>query len=351
LLQSLSSSHVIWSSAILIGLTLASLVMFGFLAPGSSLPGGGYMEFSMNLLSPINPSYSTLLPTFFKVMPLQPYEGYNYLGAGVILAGLVCLARRPALLMKLWGARLRPLLVASCLLTVLALSARITIGQTVLFTLPLPRSVMNLLSIFRSSGRFFWPVHYLLILGAILGTVLAFSDRHARRAVLAATLLLQYVDTFALCSAVARQSRNTYATPLSAADWGEVAKLQKHLIILPARQCHAMQAPSGYDAWPWFARLAARGGMTLNSVYAARDSAASYAYNCVELPKRLARTGPDRDSAYVLGDRLALTLASRFGGTHYCRRVDGFNLCTYDPSRAPRSHLLEMELQRQYRGQ
>ena len=66
--------------------------------------------------------------------------------------------------------------------------------------------------------------------------------------------------------------------------------------------------------------------MTLNSVHAARDSVASDAFNCAELPKRLAHSGPEKDSAYVLGDRLALMVVSRFAGTHYCRRVDGFNL-------------------------
>src|SRR5262249_30979106 len=46
-----------------------------------------------------------------------------------------------------------------------------------------------------------------------------------------------------------------------------------------------------------------------------------------------------RDTAYVLGDRLAL-LASAGSHTHFCRRVDGFNLCTYDPGRAEESSRL-----------
>ncbi len=346
LLQRLSSSTSAWGAASLTGLTAASFVLFGFLTRGSDFPDHGYMEFSMNLLSPINPYMSSLFNTSFNVMYGQAYEGYNYLGAGVILAGLVCLARRPAMVAKLWEPPLRPLLFASILLAILALSARITLGQTVLFSLPLPLPILNLLAIFRSSGRFFWPVHYLLVLGAIMGTVLAFPDLRARRAVLAVMLLLQYADTFALRSAVAQQSRTTWQNPLSAHDWSTIGLSHKHLIVLPARQCDAAQTPGGNDAWPWFARLAARGGMTLNSVHAARSSAASDAFNCAELPKRLVQSGPEKDSAYVLGDRLALMLVNRFPGAHYCRRVDGFNLCTFDPSRAARSPLLEREIER-----
>jgi hypothetical protein len=157
-------------------------------------------------------------------------------------------------------------------------------------------------------------------------------------------LLVQYADTFAIRGAVAQQSRTTWANPLSAPDWTALSLSHKHLIVLPARQCDAAQTPGGDDVWPWFARLAARGGMTLNSVHAARFSAASDAFNCAELPKRLVRSGPEKDSAYVLGDRLGLMVASRFDRTHYCRRVDGFNLCTFDPPRASRSRLLEMEM-------
>ncbi|HTT82678.1 MAG TPA: hypothetical protein VMF67_04285, partial [Rhizomicrobium sp.] len=36
--------------------------------------------------------------------------------------------------------------------------------------------------------------------------------------------------------------------------------------------------------------------------------------------------------------------SSRDGLQHYCRRVDGLNLCTYDPSRAPQSRILSQQL-------
>ena len=43
------------------------------------------------------------------------------------------------------------------------------LGLGVLATLPLPASFIKLFSVFRSGGRLFWPVYYLLVLAAFVG--------------------------------------------------------------------------------------------------------------------------------------------------------------------------------------
>ena len=68
--------------------------------------------------------------------------------------------------------------------------------------------------------------------------------------------------------------------------------------------------------------------MTLNSVHAARWSAASEAYNCRSLPRQVLQGRLDPRTAYVLGDALAIG-AMAHNHTLFCRRVDGFNLCTF----------------------
>src|SRR5205085_7341023 len=130
----LETSHVLWA-VILIASMVGSFVFFGFVTFGSSphLEDIGYGMFSMNLLSPFNPAGQSLFFHSFDVFSNQEYEGYNYLGLGVVLLGMLCLARRPALLTKLWSPALRPLVIASALLALLALSIRVTLGQTVLF--------------------------------------------------------------------------------------------------------------------------------------------------------------------------------------------------------------------------
>lgn len=325
--------HVLAVTALFVTSLLVSLILFGFITPGAmpAISTGGYGAFSMNLLGPLNPSGTSLLFRSFAVFPAQGYEGYNYLGAGVIILGVICVARDPSLVARLWRPELRPLVVASFIFVLLALSTEVTLGQVVVAKVPLPGPAIRLLAIFRSSGRFFWPVHELLTLGALIGTVLTIQTRWPSRIVLAAFLLLQVFDVLPVMQLVARESAITVTTPLVASDWQLLARTHRHLIVLPARQCDSMRTPGGDPAWPWFAALAARSGMTLNSVHAARSSATSEAYNCQTLPREIAQGRLQRDTAYVLSDPLA-HLASARSRSHLCRRVDGFNLCTVQES-------------------
>jgi hypothetical protein len=287
--------------------------------------------FSMNLLSPVTASGQSSFSSVFHVFPNQEYEGFNYLGLGVVLLGAMALVRHRSSLSALRSPALRPLIMASALLTLLALSIRVTAGQTVLFIFPVPLFLFHLLAIFRASGRFFWPVWYLLLLAAIVCGALTMRVQWTRRAVLTAALGLQLFDALPIRAAVADRAHITAANPLVAADWAAVARTREHLVVLPARQCDSMLTPGGDAAWPWFARLAARNGMTLNSVYAARISSASDALNCAVLPQEVAGGKVGNDTAYVLNDRLA-RLAEAHARALGCRRVDGLNLCTVNPA-------------------
>ena len=61
-------------------------------------------------------------------------------------------------------------LCAVCaVLTAFAVSNVITANGVTLATLPLPASFIKLFSVFRSGGRLFWPVYYLLTLAAFAG--------------------------------------------------------------------------------------------------------------------------------------------------------------------------------------
>jgi hypothetical protein len=318
-----------------------SLMVLGIALPGSmpAISGGGYGAYSMNLLAPINPSGSSIIFRSFAVLPLQTYEGYNYLGAGIIALGVLCVARDPALLGNLWGYRLRPLVVMSLFFFMAALSARVAVGQKVIVTIPLPSSALDLLAVFRSSGRLFWPVHELLTLGALVGTLLTQRAPWAARTVLVAALCLQVFDVLPIRESVAHESSLFERTPLHARDWWMLAKSNRHLIVLPARQCDAARTPGGDPTWPWFAGVAAKTGMTLNSVHAARLSVPSDDYNCKRLPLDVAQGKLQSDTAYVFDDRLAL-LAIMRNHTHFCRRVDDFNLCTFDLVQTNRSRAL-----------
>jgi hypothetical protein len=323
----LSSSRSLWLG-IFIASATASLIFFGFVIFGSSqsLEGDGYTMFSLNLLSPFNPS---------GFLPGPGYEGYNYLGIGVLALLALSLALRPGLLARLCQPRILSLLIVSTLLTLVALSVRVAFLRTTIFTMPAPQFLLHLLAIFRGSGRFFWPVHYLIVLGALVGTVSVIRIRGLRRAMVAAAFVVQLIDTLPLREAVAEQTGTTRSNPLVSPEWREISKFHKHLIVLPAWQCDQAQTPGGDVEWPWFAFLAARSGLTLNTVHAARTSRTSQSFNCIDLPRRVMGGQLEKDTTYVLTDRLAL-LAMKHAVALDCRRVDGLNLCICDSAKAPR---------------
>lgn len=141
---------------------------------GTATSGGQalYGYFAMNLNALWNPAgvngvlYSRLLPAQNQVG--GNYDAFAYLGLGVLAAlpVVVVSARRHILpaVRHHWA------LCAVCaVLTAFAVSNVITANGVTLATLPLPASFIKLFSVFRSGGRLFWPVYYLLTLAAFAG--------------------------------------------------------------------------------------------------------------------------------------------------------------------------------------
>lgn len=149
---------------------IASVALFSVL---SGMTGGGdrgFGYYSMNLLSPVWPQRSGLFGADLPVLDDTggQYEGFNYLGAGVLLliaaAGIAwSVSRRKA---GCAGTKWRALLIVLIVLTVLAVSSEVHAGHTLLFSLG-TRSWDIVFGAVRSSGRLFWPVGYALMLGSI----------------------------------------------------------------------------------------------------------------------------------------------------------------------------------------
>jgi len=329
---------------LLILVTASSFVLFGFWVPGKSwFAGEGYTLWAMNILAPINPHEHALYLKPFPLAGENTLAGYDYLGLGTLLLLFVALARNPALLRMIWSPSVRPVTVASIVCTLLALSLRVTFADHVLFTVPAPKPIVGLLAAFRASGRLFWPAYYLLTLGAIVATIVSIPSRWARRLLLTAALLIQYLDVLAVRDGVAAQARTVHISSLASSEWGRLPVKHGHLVIIPAMQCDAKATPSR-DAWLYMAQVAARGGMTLNSVYLPRISPQNLRYDCSTLPQQLSARGLQTDTAYVLDDRTVLAVLKSPTHSHFCRKVDGLNLCTFDPARSFRSALLVQQI-------
>ena len=267
-----------WRSLAALGAGLASvaalMALAGFFGAGAGDRGFG--RFSMNALSPVVPQMSGLFggPTLDATG--GQYEGFNYLGAGVLV--VVALAwHRPV--RALW-----PLLMVLAGLTLLALSSRIFVGPVLLLDLGL-KPWEDIFGSVRASGRLFWPVGYAALVLAV--AALAARLRPARFLALAAlAVALQWADTGPLRA----RAQAMLATPAAAAlppGFAQAVAGAALLTILPAPACID---GTGRDLAQTLTLVAVRAGVPVSSVAAARmppgfgcESAAS---DAVESPFR-----------------------------------------------------------------
>ncbi len=173
------------------GLAIVLPVVVLTIASGA-LGGGdkGFAKYSMNVLSLVMPVHSGL---FGPELAMQDgtggqYEGFAYLGAGVLLLVALWLTTRP------WrrSAPYRGMLVVMIGLFVLALGSQVYVGKTLVLNLGL-KPWEDIFGVFRANGRAIWPVAAALMLVGVASA----ARRPAIIAwpVLAIALVLQVLDT------------------------------------------------------------------------------------------------------------------------------------------------------------
>ncbi len=155
-----------------------------------------------NTLGKVSPS---LLPhPWTKTFAALQHEGFAYLGygiiIGIILLGIFLIVRRKAL--SIWckqedyASERKFFITLTILATVfflLSLSNRITLGHHSI-TIPLPNIVLRLWSIFRSTGRFSWMAHYIVILFLVVGLWRIVRNKRVAIGILSALLVIQCLD-------------------------------------------------------------------------------------------------------------------------------------------------------------
>jgi hypothetical protein len=239
----------------------------------------GFGWWSMNLLGAIVPQMSGLVPplrNFVIGMPGQ-YEGFAWLGGGVLLLGAATArawvrwerARAPAHAM---------LLAILTLFFLFALSNRVFASRHLMFELPLPPRIVEMLGTFRSSGRFFWPIGYAFAAGSIV-LVLRTYRPAVSVPVLMAAAVLQLIDAEPLRSAIAASAARADKSYLDRAATAALVARAREVRVFPTYECamKAFYASGNTDVEPTqmrmnleFQLLAVRYHRPINSVYIAR---------------------------------------------------------------------------------
>jgi hypothetical protein len=225
-------------SSLMLGLSIAT-VLYVVLGYQGIAPTSGFGFASMNALSPGFPTFSSLVAPGLPMIDATggQYEGYQYLGLGLILLLLVCLvaaclSTRTAFLQRHWG------LALCCIaMTLLALSNRIYVGSHKILDLGEVPMFMHQI---RASGRLFWVVAYLLLVGSVvaIGRLL---PRPVSAGILVALAAVQFADMRGMRAGVRGAMHGGATLPL-VLDPVRVETLMAHhhrLVLYPTFGCGA----------------------------------------------------------------------------------------------------------------
>jgi hypothetical protein len=267
------------------------------LAAGKRMEGFGVYRF--NLVAPINPAgWSRVLPD----IPWKEgdYEGFAFLGLGVLLSCVVALHAAYRLCAS-GSVRLRRewLLLGLVLLgfAVFAASNKVGVGlDDYRYTLPAwlawPAGTL------RASGRLVWPAFYALLLAVVALIVRAYPAR-VSFALLTVVVATQVVDTSkgwqSVCES-ARRKREAVRSPLTSAFWYDAPAVYRRLRLVP---------PGNLTMnWEVFADYAARNGLATDAIYSARIDRGREESLFMETMTRLGTGTFDPQTFYILQARL-----------------------------------------------
>ncbi|MDX1917747.1 MAG: DUF6311 domain-containing protein [Candidatus Caenarcaniphilales bacterium] len=312
------------------------LWVFGYLG-NQILMIQGFGEYSADLLTMINPRlvsiYQNLTASRFIdgwVPGEGQYEGFGYLGVGVLLLiGIFCIRRT-------WFSQniriLIPIIVGASLLAIYSLSSQVTLAGTKVLDLGwFYKYLGTICHTFRASGRFIWLLYYLLM---ALGV--AWSVKNLKLSwqiiLLSIALFLQLYDISSLIQDDYRYRQTLYKPPTSSAFEG--LGLDYDTIALYPPQVNA-ECPPGriYGAEDILLNsitglwLAAREKMNINSGTAARVFLNEEKSACNLFLAKIAQGEIDHRTVYIPESGYQDELESLTAGKLLCGRIERETFC------------------------
>lgn len=287
----------------------------------------GFGTYSMNLLSPFHGGNYLIFPE--PEMPGQ-YEGFNYLGLGVLLAfALSLVLNRNAEVDDF--SKHRALTALMLLFTAYALSNIVYYGVHQVVSINYPSFMDRITSQFRASGRFFWPVGYCVIIFAI-ATLYKKLSTVVFAGCMVVLVLLQVSDLSNLRHRLIDTAKRPAAAVLTPSAWDQQATSDiQYLYFYPKFRCGRSDLILN-TLMPTM-RYAAVHNLKINTGYVARASS-----NCsAESTKAEIAASVLDHSLYVFvkGDLPQVSqVKALFPADHQptCKEVDFAHICRINQS-------------------
>jgi hypothetical protein len=190
--------------------------------------------------------------------------------------------------------------------------------------------LLEILAPFQSSGRFFWPVNYIIVF-MILRLLIVRHSSHITLLYLSLGLLVQTLDLQAkhqwYRQARWESSQQSWGDLLKSDLWEFAAPYYQHITLLPPLACGEAAAP-----FQPFSYLAGRHGMTVNTGHSARLDTNKMGQYCQTLFANLKEGKVEDDSIYILHPRYLADFKAAAQQPVICAKIDGFDTCVTERS-------------------
>lgn len=284
-----------------------------------------YRRFSSHLLAPIYSRHSLL--SHWLPVQRDSFEGYVFLGSGPALLFLI------SAVLVLWGGYRKseiilyiPLMIVLIGMMIYSLSDQVKVNDFILFSYKLPEFLEKYYLIFRSSGRFFWPILYGVLIFAIL-IVLQIKNSTVTMILLTTALLLQFYETTEIRAELRRVTNvsESVPSPISSNE-GDENNFSK-IFLIPSYQCSIPDTPGGFSGFSRFGMYAARRGLPVNSFYFARYNRQIRKQKCLREKALLISDDFKKDVLYVVSNDY-LKQSSRIQiPDHHCFSREDSSIC------------------------
>lgn len=253
--------------------------VLGFFAGSVSGSGSGLGDYSFNYNSFFNTyGYSA----FFESLPYVhwgQYEGYCYLGLGIYLMLLfsivvffIKLKKKQVNNIQINLINTLPYILYILGFTVFAAGPLFSFGNRYYYY-HLPENVLRFWSFFRSTGRFIWPVAYLLMFFIIAFAYRVLINSRSVYCIVCVTVIIQLIENYPYLNAIRMHYFNTnyeYFSSLSDPIWNEIADRCDHIVFYPdvSKQFCVYEIQMEAQELMIYAE---KNGMTTNTNFICRD--------------------------------------------------------------------------------
>ncbi|WP_217548781.1 DUF6311 domain-containing protein [Pantoea sp. GbtcB22] len=304
---------------IIIAASIGLMYILGYFTVTDVSKSGQYGTFGNNTLSPIMPSGWSYLMSGLS-LPASGFESFNFWGVGAILmallAGIVWL-KKPQL--PFGKDKTITFLLACVFFSILYTTNVIGVG-TFSYRIDLPYQVLDALSIVRASGRFFWPVTYIILITSI--TILSSNVKPKYLyMILSFCAFIQIIDTSKGYNSNSFYffKRQITDSELTNKFWSEDLKRYDAIRYVPFQ--------NHISPWYELSKVAENAKIRTDAVYLARFSGKIVNNLNYKVVSELVFGDYKNNEVYVIRDDLVDYVSLKGGDSIY--KIDGLNVLAH----------------------